>query len=119
MAVKKKKKTVARKKVKKEKVVVKTKKGKKLGGTTVICQLLVERKYTDEQIFEKVLKDYPSIKKAYISIQRSDINAGRKAKFPVGKNLITKIGGNKVAPKNPKATKATKAKKKNAKKKTK
>lgn len=78
----KKSKKVAKKETKK--TVQKTeKKERKLGGTGLACVLLMEKKYTDDEIYEKIIKECPDFKKDYISRQRNDINKGRKSSYKV------------------------------------
>lgn len=52
------------------------------GATGYVCDLLMERKYTDEELLEKVIAKYPDRTekqvKVYLSVQRSEINSGRK-----------------------------------------
>ena len=54
-----------------------------LGATGFVCGLLTQRKYTDDQIVKLTLDEYPDRTekqiKVYVSVQRAEINAGRKA----------------------------------------
>lgn len=54
-----------------------------LGATGFVCTLLTQRKYTDDQIVKLTLDEYPDRiekqVKVYVSVQRAEINAGRKA----------------------------------------
>lgn len=72
-------KPVKAKKEKKEKVP------RALGATGRVCQLHMERKFTDEEILAKVKAEYPDRTdkqiKVYLSVQRAEINSGRKAGF--------------------------------------
>ena len=73
----------------KKAVAKKTDEPRKLTPTGRMCELLMERKYTDAEILAQVQSEFPektNIKKAYVSIQRSDINAGRKKNFTVPAN---------------------------------
>ena len=60
------------------------------GATGYVCELLMERKFTDEELIEKVQGQYPDRTekqiKVYLSVQRAEINAGRKAGFKLGKS---------------------------------
>lgn len=69
-------------KVKKEKV---QKEPRPLGFTGFMVNMLVQHKFTDEEIIAATQKAYPSTNiksiKMNTSIQRADINAGRKPKW--------------------------------------
>ena len=75
----------------------KVEKQKKLAPTAFVCGLLMERKYTDQDIFLKASKEYPVLTekqiKVYISVQRTEINRGNKKKFRIASDEepITKI----------------------------
>jgi len=108
MSVKKKAKKVAKKKV----AAKKKQASKREQGDTVnaYCRnLLLERKYTDEQVLEKVEKKYPDgkFKKQYIPCKRWDLNHDG-ARPPIEK--MVKVDG-KLIPKS-KAPKKSKTKKK-------
>lgn len=63
----------------------KVSKAKKLGATTRVCELLCERKHTDDEIVKTIRKEFPDRNerqvRLYLSCQRSDINSGRKARW--------------------------------------
>ena len=76
------------KKTVKKKAVLKVNKPK--GATGRVCELLMERKYTDEQIVELIQKEYTDRTekqiKVYCQVQRADINSGRKPSYKVPKD---------------------------------
>lgn len=78
------------------------------GGTTIACDMLLEKKHTDEEILAVIQKTHPNFKIGYIGIQRADLNAGRKRqdsgcdKTPLvrlireGKKLVEKSAAKKA-----------------------
>jgi len=64
---------------------------RKLGATGMASELLMERKYTDDDIMEKVLKEHPAFRRSFISCQRGDINAGRKSRFDIGDTPLVRL----------------------------
>ena len=70
----------------------KEKKERSLGATGRVCELLIERAYSDEDIIKIIQAEFPdrTVKqiKVYISCQRADINAGRKKQFVVDELLV-------------------------------
>ena len=88
---------------------------KSVGATTRVCQMLVERKYTDEEILSTIKKEYQDRSekqiKVYISCQRNDINAGRKKRFIVDSPIerLIKVDG-KIIPKSQAPAKPSKKK---------
>lgn len=81
-----------KKTVKKETVKKETVKKVPLGATGRVCELLVQRAYTDQEIIDTIMKEFPERTekqiKVYISVQRADINAGRKKQFVVDTPLV-------------------------------
>jgi len=61
------------------------------GATGYVCELLMERKHADSEILAMVGKKFPDRTekqiKVYISVQRAEINAGRKPSHQVTKPL--------------------------------
>ena len=71
------------------------------GGTTIACEMLAQYKYTDDQIMAAIVKTHPKFKRAYISIQRADINSGRKSQhMPKGVKKLERLirEGGKLIP---------------------
>ena len=80
-------------------VVNKNRPGRKAGGlTTDIRDLLLEKKHTDETIYEKVSEKYPDRErktiKQYINIVRWDLNHRRNIETP---RLVIGLEGTIVA----------------------
>ena len=69
------------------------KESKKLSSTGMgmTRTLLMERKHTDDEILERVIKEHPSFPRRFISCKRSEINAGRSSKFDVGENPLERL----------------------------
>jgi len=90
-------------KVEKEKVAkvakaAKEKVAKRPGATSRVLDLLLEKKYTDEDIVESIRKEYPDRNekqiKVYISCQRGNLNSGRSRDYDAKKSgKIERIGG--------------------------
>lgn len=82
-------------KVKKEKAPKEPKPERELGATGYVITLLVQHKYTDEEIIAMTKAKYPDRSekqiKVYISCQRGDINSGRKMKWQ-------KVAGKVIVP---------------------
>lgn len=67
--------------------------GKKIAGSVAICNLLLERKYTDKQIFDLVRKSNPdyNLKVSWVNSYRRRLNAGERKGTAVPKPLLEKI----------------------------
>ena len=83
------KKTVLKKKEapakKKAPAKVSKKEEKKMSVTKYVRSLLVQKKYTDADLLSMILKEYSDKtekqRKVYISVQRGELNSGRKKDF--------------------------------------
>ena len=82
-----------KKKVKAKAKVEKRVKEKKLTMASFICDLLLERKYKDEEIVKKTKAKFPGKKPAVLNVRdlRSWINAGKRAGIDAPKNPIVEI----------------------------